>query len=153
METEFRPSRTTPIGGSAAEAPGKILARGAARHLADLGFVTLEEFPTPEGRRMDLCALGPKGEIWCVEVKSSRADFVADAKWMRYLPFCDRLFFAVPEGFPDDLLPPEHGLIRVDAWDGALLRMAASRTVASARRRSLTLAFARLAAQRLRLGS
>ncbi|MGF1552419.1 MAG: MmcB family DNA repair protein [Paracoccaceae bacterium] len=135
--------------GVAPPRPGVILAQGAARHLIDLGFAVLAEVPVPGHRRMDLLGLGPKGELWCVEVKSSRADFASDGKWPDYLPYCERFFFAVPEGFPDELLPAEHGLIRTDAWDAAVLRMPPSRPMAPARRKSLTLAFARLAAFRL----
>jgi hypothetical protein len=82
------------------------------------GFASLTEFPTRDGLRMDVLALGPKGEIWCVEVKSSRADFMADQKWQGYLGWCDRFFFAVPESFPDEILPPEHGLIHASCAGG-----------------------------------
>ncbi|MEM6678465.1 MAG: MmcB family DNA repair protein [Pseudomonadota bacterium] len=129
--------------------PGQRLARGVLAALEDLGFAALPEFPAPKGRRMDLCALGPGGEVWCVEVKSSRADFQSDAKWDRYLPFCERFFFAVPESFPDALLPAEHGLIRADYWGAEVLRLPPLRPMAQARRRALTLTFARLAARRL----
>ncbi|MEL6267485.1 MAG: MmcB family DNA repair protein [Pseudomonadota bacterium] len=137
----------------AAPPPGVVLAGGVARMLDAEGFAVLAEFPTPEGRRMDLCALGPRGEVWCIEVKSSRADFQADAKWERYLPWCERLFFAVPEGFPEALLPAEQGLIRADAWDAAVIRTPDVRAMAPARRRALTLSFARLAARRLWLAA
>jgi hypothetical protein len=129
--------------------PGVILAGGVLRHLAELGFAALAEFPTVEGRRMDLCALGPKGEIWCVEVKSCRADFQSDVKWQSYLPWCDRFFFAVPESFPVEILPDGHGLIAADAWGAEILRMAPEDPVPAARRKAVTLRFARLAAERL----
>ncbi|MEM7497525.1 MAG: MmcB family DNA repair protein [Pseudomonadota bacterium] len=132
-------------------APGHRLARGVLSALNGLGFEALAEFPAPKGRRMDLCALGPKGELWCVEVKSSRADFQSDAKWELYLPWCDRFFFAVPASFPEAVLPGEHGLIRADHWGAEVIRMAPERPLAPARRRALTFAFARLAAQRLTL--
>lgn len=129
--------------------PGVLLARGTCRMLADEGFVSLTEFTVKTGRRMDVCALGPKGEIWCVEVKSSRSDFQADTKWPDYLDWCDRLLFAVPEGFPDDLLPAEHGLIHADAYGAEILRYGQPSQLAAARRKTLTLRFARLAATRL----
>jgi len=132
----------------AAEAPGIALARGVARMLAQRGLAAIVEFPTTDGRRMDLCALGPKGEIWCVEVKSSRADFVSDAKWSDYLPWCDRFFFAVPEVFPDELLPFDHGLIRADSYGAEVLRWGAEAKLVAARRKAMTLQFARTAAQR-----
>ena len=131
------------------EKPGITLARGVCRMLVELGFAPLTEFPTRSGRRMDVCALGPKGEIWCVEVKSSRTDFQSDNKWPDYLDWCDRLFFAVPESFPEDLLPLEHGLIRTDAWGAEIIREAMDDTLPAARRKAVTLRFARLAAERL----
>jgi hypothetical protein len=130
-------------------APGVLLARGACRMLLDAGFSPLTEVPTRSGRRMDVLALGPAGEVWCVEVKSCRADFQADAKWPDYLAWCDRLYFAVPEGFPDALLPAEHGLIRADAWGAEVLRHGVEGRMSPARRRAVTLRFARLAAERI----
>lgn len=130
-------------------APGVLLARGVARALKDHGFVSVTEFPTVEGRRMDICALGPKGEIWCIEVKSSRTDFISDSKWEDYLPWCEKFFFAVPEGFPTEILPLEHGLILADPWGGEIVRMATGRPLAAARRKAQTLRFARLAGERL----
>jgi hypothetical protein len=117
--------------------------------LAQRGFASLTEFTTRDGLRMDVLALGPKGEIWCVEVKSSRADFLGDRKWEGYLGWCDRFFFAVPESFPDELLPFEHGLIRADAYGADILRWGAEAKVAAARRKAVTLAFARNAALRV----
>ena len=126
-----------------------MLARGVCRMLAQRGFASLTEFTTRDGLRMDVCALGPKGEIWCVEVKSSRADYLADGKWEGYSGWCDRFFFAVPESFPDEILPPEHGLIRADAFGGDILRPGRQEKLAPARRKAMTLAFARAAARRV----
>ncbi len=116
---------------------------------AQRGFASLTEFTTSDGLRMDVCALGRKGEIWCVEIKSSRADFQSDRKWEGYLGWCDQFFFAVPESFPDQILPPEHGLIRADAYGADILRLAPEEKLAPARRKAMTLAFARNAAQRV----
>ena len=127
-----------------------LIARGVARLLAGHGFASLPEFSTGAGWRMDLCAMGRRGEIWCVEIKSSRADFLADAKWHAYRDWCDRLFFAVTESFPEHILPPDEGLIRADEWGGEILRYGPERRLAPARRKALTLAFARAAADRLR---
>ena len=65
--------------------PGQLLARGAARHLRLLGFPSLEEFVPTRGLRVDLMVLGPKEELWIVECKSSKADFMSDNKWHNYL--------------------------------------------------------------------
>ncbi len=93
--------------------------------------------------------MGPKGEIWIVECKSSRADFRADAKWPGYLDWCDRYFWAVDAAFPHDLLPSDTGLIVADAYDAEILRMAPESRLAPARRAALTRKFARDAARRL----
>ena len=51
--------------------------RGAARLLRQLDFACLPEVTLASARRADLLALGPKHELWIVEVKSSIADFRA----------------------------------------------------------------------------
>ena len=43
--------------------PGQRLARGVARHLRGRDFATLLEFVPAPGLRVDVIALGPKGEI------------------------------------------------------------------------------------------
>ena len=51
----------------------------------------------PNGRRADLMAIGPKGELTIVEIKVSKADLLGDQKWIDYLDYCDRFFWAVPQ--------------------------------------------------------
>lgn len=122
--------------------------RGAARLLAALGYAWLTEVTLPNGRRADLMALGRKGEILIVEVKSGIEDFRADGKWPEYLPYCDAFAFAVAPEFPREILPEAPGLIVADGFGGAILREAPVEALAGARRKALTLAFARLAALR-----
>ena len=122
--------------------------RGAARLLSALGYAPLAEVTLPNGRRADLMALGSKGEIFIVEVKSGVEDFRTDQKWREYRPYCDAFAFAVAPEFPREILPEEPGLIVADAFGGAVLREAAGVPLAGARRKALTLAFARLAAMR-----
>ena len=122
--------------------------RGAARLFAALGYAPLLEVGLPNGRRADIMALGPRGQIAVVEVKSGPLDYLADRKWGEYLLYCDAGFFAVAPEFPRDILPPEPGLIVADAFDGAVLRDAPIQPLAGARRKALTLAFGRLAAIR-----
>lgn len=122
--------------------------RGAARLLTALGYAPLVEVTLPNGRRADLMALGPKGEILIIEVKSGVEDFRTDLKWPEYRPYCDAFAFAVTPEFPRDILPMEPGLIVADGFGGAILREAAVVRLAGARRKALTLAFARLAALR-----
>lgn len=127
----------------------EAVTRGAVRLLRALGYAALTEVALPNGRRADVMALGPKGEFAIVEVKSSLEDFRADGKWPEYLPFCDAFFFAVDPEFPREVLPDEPGLICADGYGGAVLRPAPDLPLAPARRKALTLSFARLAAQRV----
>ena len=129
--------------------PGQLLARGVSRHLASLGLVTVEEFVPTRGLRVDVLALGPKGELWVVECKSSRADFMSDGKWQGYLEWCDRFFWAVDTEFPTDLLPEGTGLIIADAYDGEIIRMGPEDKLAPARRKVMIQKFATHAARRL----
>jgi hypothetical protein len=124
------------------------VARGAARLLRALNFACIVEFPLPSGRRADIAALGPKGEIWIVEVKSSVEDFRTDHKWQDYRAHCDRLFFAVAIEFPQALLPPDTGLMVADPYGAQMIREAPAHPIAAATRKALTLRFGRLAAAR-----
>ncbi|RBI86769.1 DNA repair protein MmcB-related protein [Rhodosalinus halophilus] len=129
--------------------PGQLIARGVARHLAALGFACVEEFVPARGLRLDLLALGPKGELWVVECKSCRADFTSDRKWHHYLEWGDRFFWAVDSTFPTELLPAETGLIVADGYWAEILRMPAESRLAGARRTAVTRRFAAHAARRL----
>jgi hypothetical protein len=103
----------------------------------------------PTGRRADLLAIGRNGEIWIVEIKSSRADFEADSKWHEYRDFADRLWFAVNADFPVSLLAEGVGIIAADRFGAAILREAPSHKLAPARAKALHLRVARLASARL----
>ena len=129
--------------------PGQRLARGVARALRAMDFVSVEEFVPSPGLRVDLLGLGPKGEIWVIECKSGRADFRADQKWQGYLEWCDRFFWAVDADFPTDLLPQETGLILADSYDAEIIRMSPDTPLAPARRKAMVQKFARHAALRL----
>ena len=129
--------------------PGQRLARGVCRHLLQHGFATVEELVPAPGLRVDVMALGPKGEVWIVECKSGRADFTSDRKWQNYLEWSDRFFWAVDADFPVDLLPPGTGLILADGYGAEILRMSATTPLAGARRKVMVQKFARHAAMRL----
>ncbi len=128
--------------------PGQLLARGVSRALRGHDFVAVEELVPTSGLRVDVMALGPKGEIWVVECKSSRADFQTDKKWQGYLEWCDRYFWAVDEEFPSEMLPDETGLIIADAYDAEIIRMGPETKLAPARRKVMVQKFARHAAIR-----
>lgn len=126
-----------------------LLARGVTRLLFEHGLAPALEVPLANGRRADVMALTPQGEIWIVETKSCLADYACDEKWPEYIDYCDRFYFAVTEAFPRELIPPEAGLIVADGFGGAILRDSPCRPLAGARRKAVTLNFARLAALRL----
>ncbi|MEZ5994474.1 MAG: MmcB family DNA repair protein [Hyphomonadaceae bacterium] len=125
------------------------LARGVTRVLHNHGLASILEVPLANGRRADLMGLTPNGEIWIVETKSCVEDFAVDQKWPDYRDYCDRFFFAVTEVFPRELIPEDVGLMVADGFGGAILRDAPVHALAGARRKAVTLLFARLAAQRL----
>lgn len=138
-----------PLAPEALLLPGQLLARGVARHLIGHDFVSVLELVPAPGLRVDVMALGPRGEIWIVECKSSRIDYVSDRKWQGYLQWCDRFFWAVDGDFPADLLPDETGLILADSYDAEIVRMAPVQPMAGARRKAMLVKFARHAALRL----
>jgi hypothetical protein len=129
--------------------PGQLLARGVCRHLLSHGFATVCELVPAPGLRVDVMGLGPKGEVWIIECKSGRADFLSDHKWMGYLEWSDRFFWAVDADFPTELLPEGTGLIVADAYDAEILRMGPDTPLAGARRKVMLQKFARHAAVRL----
>ena len=136
--------------GPGGPADAATLARGVCRAFAQLGHATLAEFALANGRRADVMALGRGGELTVIEVKTSLADFRADRKWKEYWPFCDRLYFAVAAAFPCGLIPPDCGLVVADPFGAAIVRECPARPLNAARRRAVTLRFARAGAQRLR---
>jgi len=124
--------------------------RGVMRLLREqFDFCCLAEVPLANGRRADVLAIGPKGEIWIVEIKSSLVDFQVDAKWPFYKDFCDRFYFAKPPELDSDIFPTTEGLIVADGHDGAVLRQAEDFPLPGARRKALLLRLARLGADRI----
>ena len=75
------------------------------------------------GLRVDVISITPQGEIWIVECKSCRADFVGDRKWQGYLDFCDRFFWATDCDFPVELLPEGRPATLVRTQVGRLRRL------------------------------
>jgi hypothetical protein len=126
-----------------------VIARGTTRLLHSLGFSVVSELPLASGRRADLVALGGGGEVWIVEIKSSIADLRADQKWIDYRRHCDRLFFATTLEVPCEIFPPDTGLIVADAFGAEIVCEAPEHLLHTATRRSMMLAFARVAALRL----
>jgi hypothetical protein len=130
------------------------VARGVTRLFCRQDLFAVCEMPLPNGRRADLMAIDAKGSLTIVEIKVARADLIGDGKWTDYLEYCDRFFWAVPTALARILeeeryLPSEAGLIVADRYDAAIIRDAAHRPLAPARRKAELLHFARRAARRL----
>ena len=123
--------------------------RGTGRLMRNHGFAVLAEYTLASGRRADLIGLKPDGTVWIVEIKSSREDFLVDQKWPEYRDYCDHLFFAIPTDLEQSLMPEDAGLIVADQYGAEILRVAPSHPLVAARRKALTLSFARHAAQKL----
>src|SRR4029078_6869217 len=108
----------------------------------------------PLGRRAVCMVMEAKGGLTIVEIKVAKSDLLGDGKWTDYLDYCDRFYWAVPahlsaicEG--ERFFPNAAGLIVADRYDAVLVRDAAHRPLAPARRKSELLRFARRAARRL----
>ncbi|MEQ7874057.1 MmcB family DNA repair protein [Sphingomonas sp. ASV193] len=150
------PAPPNPIPDCFADAPpiaGEV-ARGVTRLLCRQDLFAICEVPLPNGRRADMMAIDGKGQLTIVEIKVSRADLVGDGKWTDYLDYCDRFYWAVPPHLAPILdeerfLPAAAGLLVADRYDAALVRDAAHRPLAPARRKAELLRFARRAARRL----
>ncbi|MBK8630684.1 MAG: MmcB family DNA repair protein [Sphingomonadales bacterium] len=133
--------------------------RGVTRLFLRHDWIAVPEVPLGNARRADLMALCAKGSITIVEIKVSRADLLGDGKWPDYLDYCDRYFWAVPQGFDltlferEALMPARTGLIVADRYDAAIIRHPEERPLAAARRKAETLRLARRAARRLILGA
>lgn len=125
------------------------IARGVRRLLRAQGYSTVTELGLSDGRRADIVALAGDGAILIVEVKSCVADFRADRKWRDYAAHCDRLYFAISDATPAEIMPEEAGLILADRFGAAILRDPAPHPLAPAKRRAMFLRFACAAADRL----
>lgn len=125
------------------------ITRGVIRAFGDMGHACVAELPLGNGRRVDVMALDRGGQLTVVEVKSSLADYRADGKWREYLPYCDAFYFAVAEDFDRSVLPGDVGIMVADCYGAAILSPSPEFKMAAARRKALTLRFARAAARRL----
>lgn len=124
--------------------------RGVMRFLRSrFDFCCYAEVTLANSRRADVLGVGPKGEVWIIEIKSSVEDFRIDKKWHEYSAFCDRFFFAKPPELDGDIFPESEGLMVADAHGADILREAASDPLAPARRKAVMLRLARMGADRI----
>src|SRR3569833_1252010 len=125
------------------------VARGVSRLLLEEGYSPILEFTLRTGRRLDVAAIGPGGEMLGVEIKVALADLKGDNKWPEYLDYCDLFYFAIPPDFPPEHVPPETGLMIADRYGGAIVKPAEAQSLHASRRKAVTLSFAIVAAERL----
>lgn len=144
-----RPDNSKIDGGAAA------VARGVCRLFLRNRIVVQPEVSLRNHRRTDLMGINDKGEIIIVEIKCARGDLLGDQKWMEYLDYCDRFYWAVPPDFDwrpiagAAFLPERTGLIIADAYDAEIIRPAMLVALNAARRKSETQRLARTAMRRL----
>ena len=73
----------------------------ATQRMQDLGYAYVgNEFsPANTGLRFDVVGVAKyTRQVRIYEIKSSRGDFLADAKWERYLAYCTHFAFVAPAG-------------------------------------------------------
>lgn len=127
-----------------------MVQRGVMRLLrARFNYCAFAEVPLANNRRADIVGVGPKGEIWIVEIKSSLEDFRVDNKWPQYKDFCDQFFFAKPTDLAQEIFPADEGLMVADAHGAEILRPAITDPLAPARRKAMMLKLTRLGADRI----
>lgn len=126
----------------------RLIRRGVARLMRELGSAVVPELTLPSGHRADIVAIDARGDIVIVEIKSSLADLRADRKWPAYRRAADRLYFAsTPE--VGDIFPAEVGLVLTDGFAAEIVREAPLHRLSAATRRVMTLRIATTAARRL----
>lgn len=125
------------------------IARGVGRYFRAANCAVLTELPLADGRRCDVMAIDPQGSIVIVEIKSCLADYRSDRKWRDYRQWCDRFYFAVDADFPRQIIPGECGLIIADRFGAEIMRESPEERIIAARRKTVTLRFARHSALRL----
>ena len=123
--------------------------RGVGRLFRMRGFAIVTELPLATGRRADIVALGPSGEFFIVEIKSSIEDFRVDRKWPEYRLHSDRFFFATHPEVPAEIFPEECGFILSDGYGAKIMREAPEHRMLPATRKALMLRIARAGAARL----
>ena len=129
------------------------VARGTCRLLWLQGWSPLCEVTLADGHRADIMAINGRGEILIVEIKVSAADLLGDRKWHHYRDFADRFAWAVPAHLAGHLegerfAPDACGLLVADRHEALWVRDACETKLAPARRKAVTLAFARAGAER-----
>ncbi len=85
-------------------------------------LVSQEVFVQPDSPlRFDVAAYAPSGISTIFEIKSSLADFSADAKYQHYMRWCHCLYFVFVQGeIPRDRIPSAAGILEASPENGQL---------------------------------
>ncbi len=122
---------------------------GTRLWLAGMDFVVLDDFELPNGTRVDIIGLGPKGEYWIIESLDQIWDHNVEKKWQDRIEWCDQFFFVVEIDYPIGTLPDETGIVVADSYGAEVARNSVEQPLIPSRRKNLTFHFARAAAGRL----
>ena len=71
-----------------------------SRLLLEEGYSPILEFTLPNGRRLDVAAIGPGGEMLGVEIKVALADLKGDTQMAGISGLLRPVLFRHPAGFP-----------------------------------------------------
>jgi hypothetical protein len=126
-----------------------MIQRGVTRHFHQNDVALLPEMVLDNGRRADLVGIDGKGRVVVIEIKSSVEDFRVDQKWPQYRDYCDLFYFASHNKVPQEIFPQDEGFILADNYGAEIIREANEAKISAARRKKLTLGFARTSALRL----
>ena len=91
----------------------------AIKHSKDIFIPECKDGPSQNcsHARMDAWAMRrswSKPCVWAYEIKTSRADFLADNKWHKYLDYCNQFYFVAPTGvIQDGEIPDSVGYMKV----------------------------------------
>lgn len=76
----------------------KVLTAAASHYYIRKMYAVFYEFGVGRRgeRRLDLLCMDTKLNLVGVEIKSGKADYKSDSKWMDYLPFTNKLYLFLP---------------------------------------------------------
>jgi hypothetical protein len=116
----------------------KRVTAAVCTYLRTQGLKPLTEYVLPNGRRLDVAALGANGSLAGVEVKVAESDFNRDWKWADAAAQCFLFYFAVPMGFDVSIIHPGIRVMMVEGDHCWLHRKTGKGLIAPARYNTVT---------------
>jgi hypothetical protein len=121
--------RMTSGAGSRRAIPQFAMSEAWSNALRD-GFAE-EVVPAP-GLRVDVMALGPKGEVWVIECKSGPGGLSCGPQVAGLSGLVRPVLLGGGRNFPTEILPEGTGLILADGYDAEIVRMGPETALAPA---------------------